>query len=1701
MPKEPFEFDTELEELEKDMSTIFKNIEPTPMRAEFKDELKGQLLNKIEKTQTIDKEASSTNNVISPGNGLLIASIKGFITGKGSGGSRNWKIITSVGVIILMLTTVFWGMGGFGHPKPINASEVTIKALSSDKLGIDLDTVFLLTGPEPMDEGIIRDGLILEPDFEYSLDKQAGGTEYNIIPQQELAPNTIYTMSFDTQGMGYENLSWAFQTKTDFRVIRSLPADKSSHVPVETGIELTFSHENFESQKINEYFSISPQTEGTFEKHKKTMVFVPKDLQPSTIYTITLKSGFPLSGTTETLKEDYVFSFETRPNDQMSQAFEFNMDTNLTEFSTTDTPTFHAYYNTSGVNADSTPSVHIDLYRYPGYKEFQTSLAKRDVIPSWSYFTWNRYREELNPEYKVNEYDTEFLSVDQYSHYIVFPQELEAGYYAAEFKAGDIVKQIWFQVSDLAVYLAQGEENTLFWVNDLQTKNPVPNFDVLIDSKNLAAKGDDTGTALIEEELMGTNRDYALIKSSSRELLVPLDGWTYYYSRNSPNEKDYWKYLYLDRGLYQPEDIINYWGVLSPRDKADKLPKEVTLELRGTDGPYYLGAEDSPILTQKISVKDKTYSGQIKLPVLKPGYYYIQIKMGDAILLSRGLSVETYQKPSYKLTLTQDKKAIFAGESVDFTAITSFFEGTPVNDMKLNYHIQEQNGSVTTNEKGEASILYNGFVHQDNYSSYNFVTIGVNAVLPEVGEIYSSAELYVFKSKVYLTGEAKRQENNYNLTAELSRVDLTDINNGQYISEEHFLKEPVVNTPIKASLYQEIWTKVESGKSYNFISKQVEKTYHYNYSTKHVEDFDLITDSNGAVKHTGELDPENSYYLELSAVDEDGRQFTRRVHIGGNWQNGPNNQHYFLQTTPMDGYIPGDNVLVTMMVNDRELSSASNSILFYSGQKVIDAHLVTGNPKYNFTFADEHIPNTNVYGVYFDGQNYHEAYSILVPFARDSRSLEVKIESDQQEYRPGDTVKMNVQVTDSGQPVKGAQVNLNLVDEAIFSLREQNVDLLNSLYGDYLYPIINTRKSHYHPEFRGGAESGGEGDSERKDFRDTVLFTTLQTNSNGKAEVEFVLPDNLTSWRVTYHAITDELYAGSGTHQIPVRLPFFIEMTLNNTYLEGDSPIVVLRSFGEKLQAAQQVSYTMKLTDSQGQEKSWTEKEVSFTPLDWKLPELKVGKYRLTVSAEGSGLQDVLTKEFRVVSSLQERTITNLELLQAGLEIKGSQVSPTTIIFSDYEKGQYIRGLYQLGWNNGSRLEQKLASLESKKLLQQYFPEETSYFLEGEDHDSLLLYQKPDGGISILPYGESELALSAMVASTTPELFDNRALSGYFYRIMEGEGKEDDRSMALMGLAALKEPVLLEINDYLQEKELEPGVQINLALALLDIGDGAYAQQLFQELLTIYGEDLGSVMRINVGRDQDEIIQATTQMALLASRLNQPEKNKLYQYLLENSGKDILNSVEQLQILKYNLKYMKPSPVSFTYELNGEKVNKQLENNELFKLTVLPEDLKNIKFSQVEGKVGMMSNYTLPIQGGETGNSEDLGISRSYVVNEVLTTNIDRTDLVKVVIKCTVGDKAPAGLYEIVDILPSGLTHISQPYNYFDYGKNQSIWDYPSEVNGQKLVFLTGKGKQEITYLARVVSPGEFNCEAPVLSNINNNTIYTSGSKGRIVIE
>ena len=93
-------------------------------------------------------------------------------------------------------------------------------------------------------------------------------------------------------------------------MVTTLPGDRSSDVPVSTGIELTFDQDGVIDAAS--HFAIEPKIEGRFETHGRTLVFVPGKLEPATLYTVTLRAGVGVAGSDVRLEEDVRLRFETR---------------------------------------------------------------------------------------------------------------------------------------------------------------------------------------------------------------------------------------------------------------------------------------------------------------------------------------------------------------------------------------------------------------------------------------------------------------------------------------------------------------------------------------------------------------------------------------------------------------------------------------------------------------------------------------------------------------------------------------------------------------------------------------------------------------------------------------------------------------------------------------------------------------------------------------------------------------------------------------------------------------------------------------------------------------------------------------------------------------------------------------------------------------------------------------------------------------------------------------------------------------------------------------------------------------------------------------------------------------------------------------------------------------------------------------------
>ncbi|MDM8568217.1 alpha-2-macroglobulin family protein [Thiotrichales bacterium HSG1] len=89
-----------------------------------------------------------------------------------------------------------------------------------------------------------------------------------------------------------------------------------------------------------------------------------------------------------------------------------------------------------------------------------------------------------------------------------------------------------------------------------------------------------------------------------------------------------------------------------------------------------------------------------------------------------------------------------------------------------------------------------------------------------------------------------------------------------------------------------------------------------------------------------------------------------------------------------------------------------------------------------------------------------------------------------------------------------------------------------------------------------GANAGGDGGSSLS-MRSVFKFVSywnpsIKTNSDGKAQIKFDLPDNLTGWRVLVMAVTPGDLMGLGDYNFKVNQPIEIRPVLPNQLLTGD---------------------------------------------------------------------------------------------------------------------------------------------------------------------------------------------------------------------------------------------------------------------------------------------------------------------------------------------------------------------------------------------------------------------------------------------------------------------------------------------------------------------------------------------------------------------
>lgn len=1590
--------------------------------------------------------------------------------------------LTAVALLLVLLVGLLAGCAPSG---------LALEAITTAGNGIAPDTAFKLTAPNKPGIEELRENIQFMPDAAFSVNDEGEGV-YTLQPLTVLDSGELNIKIYGK--------SFKFTVQNAIVVTSTRPSDGSYNVPTSVGVEVLFNTREILLEDYEEAFSISPAVKGEFTLTGGRYIFYPTEpMEEGTTYVVTLADTLNVGGNEETIWEGYTFSFTTGEQDDTASGVSFELLGNGISMNSlvSEAPVFTALIDTSfsaNEAAAMEEAIEVEVHAYPGWKEYAEQLQS------------SLYNYKSGPQIdvsglgKVSSFtiSPEYGGKDAYSmaeEWILrFPDKMDEGYYAVTFvlvrAEKKIQRQIFLQVSDLSVFTMWSNGNLLAWINDAGTGEAVKGAVVTLEGgiKTQAVTKED-GTAQIanppplETDEYGEN-SFLITVADGERTFVDINYYYYYGYYSNARANEYITYMYSDRPIYRPTDTIQVWGVVRPRDaQKTEQPEEVTLLL------------DGGVIEKKVTVQPNgTFTAELALQDYNSSWAYLTLQLDDLVLSSQYITIEDFVKPIYTATTAPQKPVYLVQQNTTATIDldVSLFEGTPVPGMTIEAYayssngeetITGANGTQTTDSQGhlEATLELSSTANtwRPQYIYYQF-----NSTNAQDENFYASGQIYSIQRDVMLQGKRVENEavNGFDVQVSTHQINIAKIDDAQKLYDVELLQGSALSLAVEAEIHRVYYTKEKTGTYYDYINMVSVDSYRYVRQDEIVDTRNFNT-SNGmyTLGDLPESDDENCYYVLLRCKDSLDRTVETTVYIGsiydystyynsGQTQYGLRKQDDGKNFPDEDGYY-------------------YNNSYFSFGDKEDVTFLLTANEETvetmqgSMPFAEDLLPNYLVTGAYFDGKHIFALSSNYMSFDPEKRDLDIHIKPDKDTYAPAGEVLLDVTVTDkeTGAPQAETDVLVSVVDEAVFAIQEQYPNLLESIYRDVYYPMIVTYVSYFQPSNLGGGEMGGGGDGGdvRKDFADTAYFTVVKTDENGKASVNFKLPDNITSWRVTSLALNEQNHAGDSKTNVIATKDFFVTPIVNSVMLEGDTVAVGLYGAGRAVQEGDGVEYTITIKGA-GVNAVQTVKSKLRTYASAEFDKLPAGDYTITVKGTSGEYTDAVQLPFTVL-----QTGIAMQGMQTFDLAKGISIDPMTYPVSIVFYGQGAKAYNQIiqavrALSYGSRADQRLAQKYIALLLQSMGSE--WYDKTATEADTSDISGK-GALLSLLPYTDMDLELSVRARLAAPDLVSANCLK----TAEEGGYYASSNAVVYLARELAGTPLTANYEALLEKENLAYKEKIYLVMAMALAGDTEKAQSWYdtlvkQNLVEITGLSGKTILRVDVKDGGSNPIELTAAASMLATMLQTEHAEGLALYLAEKAAKNDIYLLEQM----YYLTNCRPSggeAASFSYVKNGETVTESLDNG-MISLNFSKEQLEKANFKVVSGNVFADAYYTA--KPDEFGNAAANKLGLTKKVEAVGQNGFAVGALVKITLIPDFGNldvNMSEGLLHIDDFIPAGMRFVryEQPYNS---GVN-SGW-YLSSRAGQRLQFIVSGTKgymSPIVYYARIAAPGEYVVESAYLSS------------------
>ncbi len=752
--------------------------------------------------------------------------------------------------------------------------------------------------------------------------------------------------------------------------------------------------------------------------------------------------------------------------------------------------------------------------------------------------------------------------------YIDFPLH-SPGTYLVQMRAGGLRQTALVIVTETGLVLkSTGTQEILAWTSHLKTGVPTAGLQV-------ALWGDRRLAGVTHSERLATS---TTIQDGLARLQVPVNhegvervyavayqkgqpvAWVSQSLNDAPSNLN--GYLYSERPVYRPGNLVHLKGIVR-RQEEQGYGRLST----GTPVTLIIKDPDNNILKRsslKLSAFN-SFADDVQLnEEAKVGYYSVTAEVGGQEITG-SFEISAYKKPTFAITLAPQKKFYTAKDQVELALDARYYFGLPVGQSQVRYTVYrlplyEWASADDAEEDANADS-------EGNYGDYGEYVLEGTTTTDANGQAqirFKASDFPAPKTTSYWSDSPKNYRYTVSATVQAAGDEYAEAKTGFSVvqgnlrvslSTDPYFAQP--NTPIKVKVNLQ---DRNSGKPQSAALRWRAGTFNWNGSGGQVtwqgETNPIQANDTGEASFQFTPPKIGDWVIEVQTEDKEGNTISEQTSV---WIS------TYGEGTPQAPDAPPLKVLTdkrsyalgeTAKVAVRSQVKNASVLITVEGEKLFSAQVVQlhgGLATVSVPVMAKLMPSATISASLVQDKRLAQQ-SVPLRIGTQARQMQVTITSDRQRYEPRQQAELTVQTrTADGKPVQ-SELSLAVVDESLYAIREDNP---KGLFDTFYARRPNRVETQYSFPWIALQGDKGSGDTVRRNFPDTAFWLPqIVTDAKGFAKVKVTLPDNLTQWRVTGMAQSQDLQVGYGVQRFVSAKELAVRLSVPTVLTEGDEVTV-----------------------------------------------------------------------------------------------------------------------------------------------------------------------------------------------------------------------------------------------------------------------------------------------------------------------------------------------------------------------------------------------------------------------------------------------------------------------------------------------------------------------------------------------------------------